>query len=240
MVVVCDGNLCLVRGVAGVPRFSEMLAERYPDSSSALAQAVRTARSGGRLIGEVLAELREIPFAHVRECLRDQVTICVATLAAAADPRRLPTFSPLGGSFDERLTFTPLEVFESAAAQLRPTIEQDPVWGIFERHRSSSRFAVLALREQRSLLPVCVDGIDVDHLGDVRSIGRHVAAISSPATLQAAGIRPRLVSFDTGDAFGVLCVGETCVAFLGGLDTVARVRVLREAAELLQGEGEIP
>jgi hypothetical protein len=95
LVVSCEGKICLVRGVGGVTRFSDLLASRYPRSSEALSDAVKTARSEGRLVGEVLAELGHISLEHIRDCLRDQVTAGLMALAGSANVSRKPAFSPL-------------------------------------------------------------------------------------------------------------------------------------------------
>lgn len=236
MAVICDGRLCLVRGVGGVLRFTDVLAARHPESSALLANAIRTARREGRLIGEVLAELGQIPLAHLRSCLRDQVLACVVALASEADVARMPAWSPLKGTFDARLTFSPVELFGIVSEHL-PSTPADVAQQLFESYAGEAAFAVLAVKHARTLLPVRVCGVETPSLEYLRALGRHVLAIGSPPALHAAGIDPRVVSFNTGEQFGVVCTGPAHVTLLGGLTTAGRGRVMRDAADLLRARG---
>ncbi len=239
-VVVVDGRLCLVRGVKGVPRFTQILAERHPESSKMLTDAVRTAQDQRRLIGEVLIELGQLPLSRIRDCLREQVAACMVALAGTVGTRKQPRWATLDGSLDDRLTFSPREIYSVATDQLQLGDAPDFACYVYAHFHDEAAFSVLGVRAGRTVLPFAVDGVDMMGLSDVRALGQHIRAVAEPATLRAAGVEPRIVSFNAGREFGVVCVGETHIAMLGGLTTAGRGKILREAATRLRGAGDAP
>jgi hypothetical protein len=206
-----------------------MLAERHPESAPLLKLALGKAQRDGRPLGETLLELDATPFEQIRDCLLDQALTGIGWMTSQQEEFS-SQWHPLTGTFDERLTFSPLEIFQRATNSLWAESDDNLAYRIFKDFGETSTMSILGISASDKVAPVAVNGLEIDSVADMLKTGKMVSAVMRPPALLAAEIEPNLLIFGTADDLGVLCTDRHLTIFLGGLTANARSQLLYRVA----------
>jgi len=221
--ILSEGGICFIRGVSGQRRFGDLLRERNPESAAVLSKALRSAKASGRLLGEVLLSLSDVPLEDIRACLVEQIAASLCKLVETdwVEAR----FEPLPGQFDQRLTFTAAEAYIAAVSAMQ--MESSQAVRLYDEFATQADIAILGLRSGNKVLPIRMSDFTGHSISDFRVIGRSLAAIINPPALEAADIRPSVVMLGSATSIDIVCATDLHVAFLRGMDPGVRARVLR-------------
>jgi hypothetical protein len=234
--LISHGQVCLVALLTGQISLGARLAQRCPETAALVRTAVAAARSEGRPISGVLAELGATDSERIREALLDQIAEGLCELGRAA-PEGLFE-SSLSASTRHLSTvlagFAPETVYWHTLPLLFHPPE-DAASLCFQELAESAGAAALCARSDGSVLPIHASGFALGGVASILKLGRDIEQMARPPALLAAGVQPSLMMLSSAGDSVLLVSTQTRIAVFGDFKDHAQLRALGVASRIVAG-----
>jgi hypothetical protein len=234
--LVSHGQVCLVSLATGQPTLGARLSRRHPETAVLVRNAVAAARTEGRPISGVLADLGGADSERIREALLEQIAEGLCELGRAAPE----------GLFESRLSASSrhlasvLAGFSARAVYFRtmpllfsPTT--DAASRCFEKLAPRAGKAALCARVDGCVLPVRATGIELPSVASILRFGRDIEQMARPPVLLAAEVEPSLMMIGSDEDSVLVVTTQSQIAVLGDFESRSQVLALGQAARIVAG-----